>query len=70
MPKNHYLRKVLRASVREYSVTVRITQKKLNKTGNAMCKRSTVGTYLTVNALHDNAQPCVFLKTIIVGQFL
>ena len=35
-----------------------------------MCKRSTVGTYQNVNALQDNAQPCVFLKTITVGQFL
>ena len=35
-----------------------------------MCKRYFVGTYLKVNALPDNAQPRVFLKTIIVGQFL
>ena len=36
-----------------------------------MCKRSIVHTYLKVNALHDNAQPFVFLfNTITVGHFL
>ena len=36
-----------------------------------MCKRSPIGTYLTMSALHDNAQPFVFLfNTITVGHFL
>ena len=35
-----------------------------------MCKRSSVGTYLKVNALPDNAQPCVFPVSITVGHFL
>ena len=60
--KNPYLRMVLRASmhVKRFN-TLRET---------AMCKRSTVDTYLKVNALHDNAQPCVFPFTIIVGHIL
>ena len=36
-----------------------------------MCKRSTIATYLTLSALHDNAQSFVFpFDTIIVGHFL
>ena len=36
-----------------------------------MCKRSSIGTYLMVNALQDNAQPIVFpFHTITVGHFL
>ena len=35
-----------------------------------MCKRSTVGTYLRVNALQDDAQSFVFPYTIAVGHFL
>ena len=35
-----------------------------------MCKRSSDGTYLRVNALTDNAQPIVSLFTITVGHFL
>ena len=35
-----------------------------------MCKRSTIGTYLKVNALPDNAQPFVFLFTTTVDHFL
>ena len=35
-----------------------------------MCKRNFVGTYLNVNALHDNAQPFFFPFTIAVGHFL
>ena len=36
-----------------------------------MCKRSTVGTYMRVNALQDNAQASVFpFITIAVGHFL
>ncbi len=36
-----------------------------------MCKRTHVGTYLTVNALQDNAQAFVFpFPTIVVGHFL
>ena len=39
--------------------------------GIAMCKRSTVDTYLKVNALHyDNAQSFVFPFTIVVGHNL
>ena len=35
-----------------------------------MCKRSTIGTYLRVNALQDNAQSLVFPFTVVVGHFL
>ena len=36
-----------------------------------MCKRSTVGTYMKVNALQDNAQASVFsFITIPVGHVL
>lgn len=39
--------------------------------GIAMCKRSTVDTYLKVNALHDdNAQSFFFPSTIVVGHYL
>ena len=34
-----------------------------------MCKRYFVGTYLKVNALHDNAQPCVFLLLLLSAIF-
>ena len=27
--------------------------------GNAMCRQTSVATYLTLNALHDNAQPFI-----------
>ena len=40
-------------------------------TENAMCRQSSVGTYLTLSALHDNAQSFVFpFETITVGHFL
>ena len=35
-----------------------------------MCKRTHVGTYLTVNALQDNAQAFVSLFSIVVGHYL
>ena len=36
-----------------------------------MCRQVNVGTYLTLSALHDNAQSFVFpLHTITVGHFL
>ena len=35
-----------------------------------MCKRTHVGTYLTVSALQDNAQSFVFPITIVVGHYL
>ena len=35
-----------------------------------MCKRYSIGTYLRVNALQDNAQPFFFPETITVGHFL
>ena len=39
--------------------------------GISMCKRSTVDTYLKVNALHyDNAQSFFFPLTKIVGHYL
>ena len=38
--------------------------------GNAMCRQTSVATYLTLNALHDNAQPFFFAFTIAVGHFL
>ena len=36
----------------------------------AMCKQSYAGTYLKVNALPVDAQPCFFPFTITVGHFL
>ena len=35
-----------------------------------MCKRTNVATYLTMNALQDNAQLPFSLETITVGHFL
>ena len=36
-----------------------------------MCRQVNVGTYLTLSALHDNAQSFVFpFHTITVGHFL
>lgn len=35
-----------------------------------MCKRASVGTYLNMNALPDNAQTFVFHDTVIVDHFL
>ena len=40
------------------------------KYGKIMCKRSTTGTYLRVNALDNNAQSFFFPFTIAVGHFL
>ena len=34
-----------------------------------MCKRSTIGTYMNMNALQDNAQSSSFPFTIVVGHF-
>ena len=38
--------------------------------GSTMCKRHNVGTYLKLNALQDNAQPCFSYLTITVDHFL
>ena len=35
-----------------------------------MCKRSSIGTYLTVNALPGNVQSSVFPFTIVIDHFL
>ena len=35
-----------------------------------MCKRSTIGTYMNMNALQDNAQYSFSPFTIVVGHFL
>ena len=40
------------------------------KTGKAMCKRSTIGTYLRVNALQNNAQSFFSLEYMFVGHYL
>lgn len=40
------------------------------KEGNTMCKQTTAGTYLNVNALSDNAQRQSFPDTITVGHIL
>ena len=63
LDENIYICKVLRVRKHENIRTFR--------TENAMCKRSTVGTYLTLSALQDNAQPFVFpFATITVDHFL
>ena len=61
-PKNSYICEVLRVP--------NCGASQILKMGKVMCKRSNVGTYLRVNALQDNAQPCFSPLTITVGHSL
>ena len=54
----------LRKSVKIYYL------RKVLLMGNTMYKQDASGTYLNVNALPVNAQPCFSHLTIIVGHFL
>ena len=67
MPLSFIVAKIqlnLRKSVKFYYL------RKVLLMGNNMCKQAASGTYLNVNALPVNAQPCFFPLTITVGHFL